>query len=83
MAVGFSNEPEKVDETWTVEHRRRTYTFSKTRKGRYHFLYNCSRSYETGSMKGDSQTGVVLDHELTRAEIEKLQRLLEFMNERD
>ena len=71
MAVGFSNEPEKIDESWTREHRGRIYTFTKTKKGKHHFIYNCSLHVEDKTVTQDSSTGYLSDHELSRDEIEK------------
>jgi hypothetical protein len=82
MVVGFSKEPEKIDETWTKEYRGRTYTFTKTRKGSDNFIYSCSRSFQDEHFKGDSRTGVILDHELTREEVESSTRFVAFMNDR-
>jgi hypothetical protein len=81
MAIGFSSAPEKIADTWNKEHEGRTYTFTKTRKGSHHFIYNCKRHYEDERFTGDSQTGVVLDHELTREEIERWPRFVAFMEE--
>jgi len=83
MAIGFSAAPEKIDETWTKENAGRVFTFTKTRKGPHHFIYNSKRHHEDERFIGDSSTGVILDHELTREEVERWPRFVEFMNERD
>jgi hypothetical protein len=83
MAIGFSAAPEKIDETWTKEHCGRTYIFTKTRKGPHHFVYNCKRHHEDGRFTGESSTGVILDHELTRDEVERRPQFVKFMNERE
>lgn len=80
MAIGFGSAPEKkVDETWTKEHGGRTYTFTKTRKGPDHFIYNCSRHIEGKTVTEDTSTGIVLDRELTHAEVESWKQFTDFM----
>jgi hypothetical protein len=80
MAIGFSSTPEKIDETWTKERAGQVFKFTKIKKGPHHFIYNCSRHYDDGRFVGDSSTGYVSDHELTRDEIEKRPQFVDFMN---
>ena len=79
MVVGSSKEPEKAGDTWTKEYHGRIYTFTKTRRDPYTFIYSCTRSFQDEPRNGDSQASVILDHELTRDEVESSTRFVAFM----
>lgn len=78
---GFSDGiPKNVKEQWPHEHDGRMFTFGKDRQSPKHFVYYCQRDISDGRFIQASSTGFETDSDLTRAEVEKRQQFIDFMN---
>lgn len=77
MTIGFRIAPAKIEE-WTRDYCGSTFKFSKAPKGSS-FEYNCSKHFEEDKVTGDTTTGVVLEFDLTRAQVESMKQFVDFM----
>jgi hypothetical protein len=72
--IGFGHAPDKT-ETWERTMGGKVFVFTKTREKENVFLYNC----KFRGANGESSTGVHLERDLNRDEVEALPQFHEFI----
>jgi hypothetical protein len=79
--IGFKHGiPEDPSRLWERNIKGRTFQFSKKRKSKSFFTYNCKCHNESDRFIGSSQTGFVSDRDLAPAEIETLPQFTQFID---